>query len=193
MRIHRHVRKIGFPLFIVLGALRANGQANLPIYTDRLVNGFQDWSWAARNMAGTTPTHAGANSIQVNANAWEAISLHQNDFNSSVYANFTFWAHGGPTGGQLLQVSAELGGAGQPAFALSPAVTANTWQQYTVPLNSLGAANKTNLSRLTIQLRAGGSTSTFYLDDIQLTANAGAGLAVVAMVFVTCGLAGRTR
>ena len=156
---------------MLLAGMNVQAQAPLPIYTDHLVNGFQDWSWASRNMANTLPVHSGANSISVSANNWEAISFHQADFNSAVYSNFTFWAHGGATGGQLLQVSAELGGVGQTGYALSPAVPANTWLQYVVPLNLFGVANKSNLSRLTIQLRAGGSTNTFYLDDIQLTAS----------------------
>src|SRR6266436_4896562 len=85
-----------------------NAQANLPIYTDHLVNGFQDWSWAPRNMASTL-VHSGANSIAVtNASFFQAISFHQNAFNTSVYTNLSFWANGGTNGGQTLDVYVSL-------------------------------------------------------------------------------------
>ncbi len=44
-------------------AVPARGQAPLPIYTDHLVNGFQDWSWGTHNLANTAPVHSGSDSI----------------------------------------------------------------------------------------------------------------------------------
>ena len=38
-------------------------QANLPIYTDALVNGFQNWSWATVNLQNFSPAHSGNYSI----------------------------------------------------------------------------------------------------------------------------------
>ena len=159
-------------LFLVLLSweVKVNAQANLPIYTDNLVNGFQDWSWAPHNLFNTSPVHSGADSISVSATNWQAISFHHADFDTSPYTNFTFWAHGGTNGGQLLQVYAELSGVGQSACQISGSLTANSWQQFVIPLTTLLVANKTNLSRINIQLRAGGSTNTFYVDDVQLTA-----------------------
>jgi hypothetical protein len=53
----------------------ASAQAPLPIYTDNLVNGFQDWSWAAHNLANTGSfVHSGADSISVSATDWEAVT-----------------------------------------------------------------------------------------------------------------------
>jgi hypothetical protein len=151
-------------------ARNANAQANLPIYTDHLVNGFQDWSWAPRNM-GSTLVHTGTNSIAVtNASFFQGISFHQNDFNSSVYSSLSFWANGGTNGGQTLDVYATLSSTDQSHYSGLAALPANTWQQFVVPLSLLNAANKTNLSKITIRL-TGGNTTTFFLDDIQLTAN----------------------
>src|SRR5690242_6490764 len=73
------------------------GQANLPIYTDHLVNGFQDWGWGTRNFATPSPVHSGSNSISLSTPQSGGISFHQNDFDTSVYTNLTFWAHGGNT------------------------------------------------------------------------------------------------
>src|SRR6185369_2307920 len=96
-------------LLLLIAVPPANGQANLPIYIDHLVNGFQDWSWATRNLSNTSPLHSGTNSISVSASIGGGISFHQNDFDTSVYTNFSFWAHGGAAGGQLLKVYVSLG------------------------------------------------------------------------------------
>ena len=146
-------------------------QSSLPIYTDHLVNGFQDWSWAPRNLSNASPTHSGVASISVTASAaWQAIALHQSDFNTIPYSNLTFWANGGSTGGQRLQVVAVLGGtATTTAFSVS-ALASGAWRQITVPLSAIGAANKTNCQGFWIQITSNGSLGTFYLDDIQLTA-----------------------
>jgi hypothetical protein len=144
-------------------------QAPLSVYTDHLVNGFDDWSWATHNLSNINVVHSGTDAISVTAASWEALSLHHADFDATVYGSLTFWANGGSSGGQLLQIIVELGGVAQAPYLLPGALTP-TWHQYNIPLTSLAAANKTNLSRISFQLRAGGSSSTFYVDDIQLTA-----------------------
>ena len=156
---------------VALGAaFSALAQTPLTIYTDNLVNNFDDWSWAIHNLDNTSPVHSGVNSISVSATNWQAISFHHADFDTSPYTSFTFWAHGGTNGGQLLQVYGELSGVGQTAYSIPGSLPANAWQQFVIPLTTLQIANKANLSRLNIQLRAGGSTNTFYVDDVQLTA-----------------------
>src|SRR5690349_8147754 len=86
-------------------------QAPLPLYTDRLVNAFQDWSWGTRNLANTSPTLSNVNySVSLNGTAWNvALSLYHPDFNATVYSNLVFWGNGGTNGGQVLQVSASFG------------------------------------------------------------------------------------
>jgi hypothetical protein len=158
---------------IICAASLAQAQTNLWIYTDHLVNGFQDWGWAPRNLTNTSPVHSGANSISVNAAQYQALSFHfaldfdsAIDINTSPYASLSFWANGGSSGGQILTANVSLDTTDKNSYQF-PALTANTWQKLTVPLSSIGAANKTNLARITISL-AGGSTGTFYVDDIGL-------------------------
>lgn len=166
---------------IVLLAARFGGmaQANLPIYTDSLVNGFQDWSWIPDNMANTSPVHSGTFSISCTASgSFQGLSFeepifnsYQGGFNNTVYNSFVFWANGGSTGGQVLQVYAQYGTAATsgPTIVLS-ALPANAWQQFTIPLSSLLPAGTSNLNRLTLQLTTSGTTGTFYVDDVSLTA-----------------------
>ncbi len=156
---------------LVLGSEAGVAQISLPAYTDGFVSGFDDWSWAPHDAANLSPVQGGARSISVSAAAWEGISFHHADMDTSTYKDFSFWAHGGPGGGQRLQVYAELSGVGQPAYVMPSPLAANAWQQFTIPLGTLGVANKPNLSRLNIQLRPDGTAGTFYVDDVQLGAN----------------------
>src|SRR5260370_42434523 len=89
---------------LVLGVLLhcmvvgVQAQSPLLIYTDSLVNGFQDWSWAARNFNNTLPVRSGSNSISVTASAWQALSFWHADLNAAIYSNLAFWANGGASG-----------------------------------------------------------------------------------------------
>jgi alpha-L-arabinofuranosidase len=160
----------------MLGALLSSGspvhaQAPLPLYTDHLVNAFQNWSWGTLNLANTSPVHTGADSISLSGTAWNvALSLEHPDFDTSPYASLVFWANGGPGGGQVLQAYAQVGTNSLPAVQLGALST--TWQAFIVPLSALGAAHVTNLNRLTLQLTSYGTTATFYIDDVELTAAA---------------------
>jgi hypothetical protein len=151
----------------------ALAQASLPIYTDHLVNSFQDWSWGARNLASTSLVHSGANSIGATFVAWEGLSFHVSDLDTTHYDSLVFWASGGASGGQLINLYAELDSGGSlPVVSLAALPSSNAWQQFSVPLSSLGVDSKRDLTRFTFQLTSFGSTNAFYLDDIQLTAKA---------------------
>src|SRR5262245_15966919 len=154
---------------VLFFAVLARAQTDQPIYTEALLNGWQNWSWAVVNLSATSPVHSGTRSASVSADAWEAIYLHHDAFDSSGYTDLTFWIHGGSTGGQLLQVQAQLSGTAQTAVALAP-LPANTWQKFTISLASLGVANKPNLDGFWIQDRSGTTKPAFYVDDISLTA-----------------------
>src|SRR5207244_10365822 len=118
---------------LLTAAVGVNAQANLPLYTDHLVNGFQDWSWGARNLANTVPVHSGANSASLSGTAWNvALSLEHPSFDTSPYASLTFWANGG-SGGQILHVYAHVNGA-DTAGVNTTALPANSWQQFKILL-----------------------------------------------------------
>jgi alpha-N-arabinofuranosidase len=146
----------------------ASDQVPLVIYDDGLQGGFQNWSWAANNFNNTAPVHSGAQSISASASAWQGISFYHPGLDTANYTNFSFWAHGGTAGGQRVQVYAEYGGGTGPTHVLSSPLSANLWKQYTISLATLGIANRSDVNRITLQLRSDGTTGTFYLDDIEL-------------------------
>jgi hypothetical protein len=146
---------------------RVAAQAPLPIYTDNLVNDFQNWSWASVNFANTAPVYSGSHSISVTASNYSALWLYAPNFNTDLYTNLSFWINGGSAGGQRVLVVGVLDGDGQPSYTL-PILASNTWRQFTIPLSTLGVANQDDCNGFWWQLDTSGSAPTFYLDSVQL-------------------------
>jgi alpha-L-arabinofuranosidase len=164
MMISRTLRRLSFYALALAAKFSFADQA---VYTDSLLSGWENWSWATTNLAASSPVHGGTKSIAVTTGAWQALYLHHAAFDSSSYTHLTFWIHGGSTGGQRLQVQGLISGAAQPPVALAP-LAANSWQQYSIPLSSLGVANKPNFDGFWFQDTSGTSQPAFYVDDIAL-------------------------
>ncbi len=66
-----------FSVLVVCIAQAAKAQSDLSIYTDNLVNGFQDWSFSStRDFSNPTPTNSGSHSISVTiTSGFGALSL----------------------------------------------------------------------------------------------------------------------
>lgn len=164
----------GLPLLVtaLLALCAARARADLDIYMDSLQAGWNNWSWAAVNLANPSPVQSGARSISVTASNWQALYLNAAPaLDAAAFTNLTFWLHGGPAGGQSLQVQALLSGAPQRAVVL-PNLTAGLWQEFTVPLLSLGLSNQLNFDGFWIQVRTASSVPVFYVDSIKLIAAA---------------------
>lgn len=141
--------------------------ADQPVYSDALLNGWENWSWATVNLSTTTPVKGGTKAVAVTTGAWQALYLHHAPFSSTGYTHLSFWIHGGSTGGQKLNVQAHLGGAAQVAVPL-PTLAPNTWQLYAISLESLGVANQPNLDGFWLQDNSGVSQPAFTVDEISL-------------------------
>jgi hypothetical protein len=152
-------------------------RANQIIYDDALENGWQNWGWATLDYTNTSPVHSGNDSISVTiASPWQGIQLYHTDQDSTLFTNITFWLNGGSSGGQKLQVYGMLdedgtANDGQDEYYELPPLTANTWQQFNVPLSALGVADQANFTGFVIQDSEGAAQPTFYLDDISLVTN----------------------
>jgi hypothetical protein len=160
-----------FLLLAAVGRLSAQTNPDQQIYTDSLQNSWDNWSWNSTinlNYSGSY-VHSGTRAIAVTiTNPWGALSLEHPGFDSGPYTNLTFWINGGPNGGQLLKIYAELTSGSMPLINL-PGLAANTWQQVTFSLSDLGVANQPNFTRFSLQDRSGSAEPTFYVDDIRLT------------------------
>ena len=165
-------------VFLLPFALRVAGQTNQVIYDDALENGWQNWGWATINYANTSPVLSGSDSISITMSAaWEGIQIWHPDQSSFPFSSISFWLNGGSSGGQKLKVYGllDVGGTNNfdpnQYFDLTP-LPANSWQQFLVPLSSLGVANAANFTGFVIQDSQGQTWPTFYMDDISLTNSA---------------------
>ena len=154
-----------------------HAQNSLPVYTDSLVNGFQDWGWATHNYANTSPVHSGSDSVSVTiaTTNYDGLQIYHPDLDSTSYTSLSFWINGGASGGQQLQVYGLLhvgdtANVWQLSVSLGKLQT-NVWQQFTILLSALGVANKTNFTGFVIQSSIGAIQPMFYVDDIQINGN----------------------
>ncbi|MCX6895839.1 MAG: lamin tail domain-containing protein, partial [Verrucomicrobia bacterium] len=147
-------------------------RADQVIYDDSLQNGWGNWSWAANNFANTNPVHTGSKSISTTANPFEAVAFGHDPLNTSPYSAVSFWVHGGTNGGQRLQVYANTNGVALPGVNLT-SLPANTWQQITLSLASLGIERVSNLTQISIQYNPvfASPAVTFYVDDVRLVSD----------------------
>lgn len=174
MQKRRFSYRAGGLCLLAISLFTMAASADQIIYDDALENGWQNWSWGTTLNFNNTSTyvHSGTASISATiTNGWSAVSLWHSAQDSSAYTNLTFWINGGPSGGQQLQIYAEVTGATEPAISL-PTLAANTWQQMNFSLSALGVANQPNFIRFSIQDRSGTAEPTFFLDDISLQAGA---------------------
>ncbi len=142
---------------------------DMGIYVDSLVNIWTNMSWATTNFTNTSPIHMGQDSISVKGLvAGDALYVHHDPIDASLYQTITFWINGGAAGGQLLQVNGTASGVGQTPFSLPP-LAKNTWQQFIVPLSALGISNRGDFDGIWIADRGGVAEPIYYVDDVVLS------------------------
>jgi hypothetical protein len=164
------------PFFLAFLCQSAAAQSDQIVYGDALANGWQDWSWSARDLNSTDFVHGGAKSVKVTYTAgWQGFYLHHTAFDTSEFVELTFWIHGGATNGRNITVAALLNDSAQASVPLNSyiaggSVAAGTWRKVTIPLAALSADNRPNMTGFWLQDASGGSQPAFYLDDITLVA-----------------------
>src|SRR5579872_2060669 len=165
-----NAQKLLFVFWQMLNVTAAGwAQIDQPVYTDSLQNGWQNYGWATLNYTNPSPFHAGSNSISVSCGPYRALYLHHAAFDTAPFTNLAFWIHGGPTGGQRLQVQVTLNGKPQLAHPLAP-LSPNIWQQIVVSLATLDVDYAPNMDGFWIQEATGATIPTFFVDDIFLQA-----------------------
>ena len=157
---------------LVLQSGGSSGGEDLTIYDNNLAAGWQSWSWASVNFANTTVAQSPPNSISVDAGPWGSLYLAYQGapLDTSSYNTLTFWANGGPSGGQRVTISAAVNfnGDGLPSYTIE-SLPANTWQKYEIPLAALGVQGSSNITNFGFMNTSGGTEPTFYIDEIKLS------------------------
>jgi len=158
---------------------------DLAVYTDGLLNGFQDYSYGGgSNFANAAPFHNGAPSIAFTGNAsFNAVSFYHatGTFAAGAYSGLRFFLNGGAAGGQQIYLMIESGGATvlpNPVlltpYVAGGAIPAGAWAQVDVPFSALAFSNDGSFDRIDIQNANGTAQQTLYIDDVSLRAPAAA-------------------
>ncbi len=148
----------------------APAQADQPVYTDSLQNGWQNWSWAAVDLSNTTAVHTGAKSISVTAGGYQALYFSHPAESSMPYVSVGLWINGGATGGQILNVQGVISGNGlSESYPIGP-LKANTWQFINIPFTWLSAQNNPNFTGFWVANSGSSAEPAFYVDDVHLVA-----------------------
>ena len=178
------MRRVPCGLGVVLclaGAAAGSGQT-LAVYDDTLQNAFQDWSYGGgTSFASTGTVHGGT----------DAISFDQSSFASAVsfahpaaalsatqYPLLHFWVHGGPTGGQALQIDLQLGGAvvatgSLDGYVAGGSIAANAWREVTVTFSQAPLSYSGSFDRIDVQGASATAQPVLFIDDVALLTGTG--------------------
>jgi hypothetical protein len=167
--------RVGVLGLAILGSVVAAAAQPIVIYEDTvLAAGFEDWSWAAHDLENASPVASGAASISFEPDAWQGLYFHSTIARSvAVHDRLRFVIHGGPSGGQALLVSLQLGEstlgqAGLDGFVAGASVPAGSWAEVVVPFAALGADPTALWDGLILQAGTGGDQAAVSVDEVEL-------------------------
>jgi alpha-N-arabinofuranosidase len=148
---------------------------NVPIYANAVVGGFQDWSWATRNLSETSTVYPGCtDAIQANFGPNTALSFHSSNVPGNQFSSLSFYVNGGTTGGQNFTVQINTASnANTPALSVTNYISGgqippNKWILVTIPLSDLGVSNAPDIDDVEIYNGSGNTLNTLYFDQIVL-------------------------
>ncbi len=157
--------------FLPVGS--ASTAAELPVYSDGLTAGWDDWSWDTTvNFANTSPVYSGATSLAAtNTAGWAGLYLDSNIIIPGAdYDTLEFWINGGSKGGQKLRVMLADGNHDLIGSGVAVVVGTGGWTQVKIMLAKLGSP--AIIRGICWQDTSGGAQPTFYLDRISFTGQA---------------------
>ena len=161
-------------LFLAAGSGVKAQNPTMVVYDDALRNGWQDWSWATRNLAASAYVHSGTHAVSFEPAGWAALFLHLDaGVSGQAYDGLEFWVNGGAASGQVLSVGFILGGTPVADVSLADYLaggpTAGTWRHVRIPLADVGLASGF-FDGIWFQDGTGGTQPTVFLDDLVFTA-----------------------
>lgn len=142
------------------------------IYTDTLGDGWQNWSWSSTvDQSSTSPVYQGQQAISVTAQAWGALSLHYDNFDTTPYQWLEFYIYEG-TDNQPIDVffnnqnDHELINVSLNRFTPTCSIPAGAWTRVLIPLVNIQAANR-QIQRVSLKNYSAQQTQ-FSVDEMRL-------------------------
>ena len=148
----------------LIGGLPPLADFPFAIYTDGLQNGFQDWSWAARNLSSTAIVRQGTTSIKATygTGGYEGITFH-NDAGPATagYTKLEFSVFGeAGTGGKKLNMVINGNYTSPPQVT----ILEGEWSTFSVNISDLG--NPGQLKEIVLQ--SAGWSGVIHIDHVGL-------------------------
>jgi hypothetical protein len=158
------------------------GQATRPqttasdavIYSGGLTAGWQDWSWAGRNLRCTEVTLYDRPTLKMEPAEFRGLYLHRDGLDTTGFQYLSLWVNGGRTGGQRIAVCAvdakrAFGPkADMASFTVSKRIPARQWTAIMIPLRRL-KANDRRITGFSFQDSTGKAQGAIYFAEIRLT------------------------
>ncbi len=172
--LHHALRLLVAALLSLAATLTPAAAATDPqvLYDDQLRHGWEDWSWAAHDLAATAFVHGGATAISFVPAGWQAVYLNKSGgVSGAEFDTLQFWVNGGAAAGQDLRIVFVSGGtvlADRPLTEFLPGgPRAGAWDLVNVGLDAAGVGTR-SFDGLYWQDGTGGTQPAVYLDDIAL-------------------------
>jgi len=145
------------------GPVQSEAQKNMPVYTDSLQNGWENWSWASTSNSTRSSTVARRLS-RITVDAWRPL-LHHSAIDTTWFTNLAVFGFTGHNGGQRLRV------AGLVAAANSQSTISGIGDEHLAAVHRPAAGAAWTAPRLRRLLGSGPyrrAQATFCLDDLTL-------------------------
>jgi hypothetical protein len=169
IRIRRALGMIA--LLAALSASRLLAQ-DLWVYDNALVGGFQDWSWATRNLAATGDVHSAPAAISWEPDNWQGLYFHSSAaFDCADYLSLRLWVKGVGGGGQQIDLAIQLEGGALATVDLDtylPAggISSSQWREAVLPFATLGLTS-CSFNELVLQAATAANQPEVRVDDIR--------------------------
>eukprot|EP01089_Gocevia_fonbrunei_P013397 TRINITY_DN3435_c0_g1_i1.p1 TRINITY_DN3435_c0_g1~~TRINITY_DN3435_c0_g1_i1.p1 ORF type:complete len:563 (-),score=140.14 TRINITY_DN3435_c0_g1_i1:5-1693(-) len=137
------------------------------VYQDKLMSGWEDWSWSTSYSLSNTAVVRGTKSISFTPTAFEGVYLHCGNCFGTSQSGIRFWVNGGPTGNQAIRLGVRRDGAETGSFKVLTGITANSWKQYYVTFQQLSVTSG-SLDGIVFQDDKGSAQSILYIDDVEI-------------------------
>lgn len=136
------------------------------VFSDTLAPGVDDWSWATRNLASTSPAR-GRVAIRADLSEWKGIYFH-GAVDLTGTTTLEMYVHGGTKGGQNLKVIGRTGTAAYKSVAIAP-IKAKTWSRIRIPMSKLAMSAEKVTFDLQIADASGTVQESVSVDDVRFT------------------------
>ncbi len=149
-------------------------QNDVVAYTQgKLSSGWQDWSWAYRQLNSKAVLYQNQPTILMALDSWGALYLHApGAIDLTDYGYLQFYVNGGDGSNQKANAffrvgSSYTGAADIGLYTQGGAITSNTWRLTRIPLSAM-QAEKLTVSGILIQDASGGHQSNISIADLRI-------------------------